>query len=357
MVTQDSLSTICENENAKGKERQPDWDPDSEYHEEIDAYDNGSDTSEDDMYLFETQSNDPALLQPDHIFNQMELELSRTALDKFLNAHWRTSSSQKRSREADEEPESRKRVKVATVACYQAYMIMEQTIEADDEDTILVDYPKPLHRNFMCPFYVRDRRKYQTCLARASLLSIEDVKRHLWTAHSQPLYCPICHQTFETTDEQHRHIRSRGCEQGTLPRPEGITIEQMQLLARRMGSWVAASIQWLNVWAIVFPGADPPPMEYHSGETESAIVMLRQYWADQGHSIVADFLDGKDLGEPDPREDASALASLRQNTLNRMVDHVLEVSRQDPRFEDARGRSRDAGRGSVWRRLRSVLNT
>ncbi|KAI0152791.1 hypothetical protein GGR57DRAFT_158208 [Xylariaceae sp. FL1272] len=257
-------------------------------------------------------------------------ELTDIALEKFISATIPSRSRKRRSGHLDLSESDNKRLKVA---CFEKHMLIDQFLDASDQDTIIVDLPRPAtYEHLACPFYIYDKEAYSSCLRRADLRSILDVKRHLCTVHRQPPYCPVCRDTFVSSIECDRHIRAAVCEPSTIARPAGITIPQMQQLARRAQPWVSVKLQWLSIWEIVFPGAALPLLlesssstraiaaVYLTGEIEAVVCVLRDFWASEGARIVTDFeAEERQEGVSQPGE------NIRNQTLGSMVlDRVID---------------------------------
>ncbi|KAI1270718.1 hypothetical protein F5Y18DRAFT_369291 [Xylariaceae sp. FL1019] len=260
-------------------------------------------------------------------------ELTDIALDKFISATIPTRSKKRRSGHLDLSESDNKRLKVA---CFEKYMLIDQSSDANDQDTIIVDLPRPAtYEHLACPFYIYDKESYSSCLRRADMRSILDVKQHLCTVHRQPPYCPVCHATFASSIECDQHIRAAVCESSALSRPVGITFLQVQQLARRAEPWVSVTLQWLSIWEIVFPGAALPLLlesssstrakaaVYLTGEVEAIVCVLREFWASEGARIVTDFqAEKRQKGVSQPARD-HRISILGSMVLDRVIDRLV----------------------------------
>ncbi|KAI1096768.1 hypothetical protein F5B19DRAFT_434429 [Rostrohypoxylon terebratum] len=199
---------------------------------------------------------------------------------------------------------------------------------AQHEPTDIIDEsPIPTQQRFACPFYYRDRQKHLQCLTRADLLNIKDVKQHLWYTHRLQPYCPTCGESFATTAKSDAHIRSRSCDPQNIPRPEGISLPQMQELARRAEVWMSEDLQWLSLWEIVFPGAELPDITYPSRTVEFIVCQFRDYWSTRGNgeTIIYEFLRERGFHEENLRDEKHTLEALQALILNQSIDHLVEA--------------------------------
>ncbi|KAI0454302.1 hypothetical protein F5B21DRAFT_475670 [Xylaria acuta] len=158
---------------------------------------------------------------------------------------------------------------------------------------------------------------------------IKDLKQHLWTAHRQPSYCPTCCDTFVLAEDWENHVRLRSCVSSGKPRPEGISALQMQQLAQHADPWVSREVQWLLIWEIVFPGVKLPSLPFLFGEVETAVWMLRDFWSTEGDRIVCDFLTERWQQTPQLQDDEPNIIALGSLVLNRVIDQLVTICRQD----------------------------
>ncbi|KAI0133028.1 hypothetical protein F4776DRAFT_625812 [Hypoxylon sp. NC0597] len=272
---------------------------------------------EDDIHLFDTPMQLPPTLDPNHEFANKVAELTAHTLERFLVEAWQGQRRESRLRRWSRES--------ARVKPYQRKgMNSEQMTDEVNRDAIFLGPDVPLNRHIACPFYIRDPDQHAKCLTRANLREIKDVKQHLWNAHRLPPYCPICGEIFSTTVSSDNHIRRRSCTPRGVPCPEGINLQQMQQLARRVEDWVPEHLQWLSIWAIVFPGADLPDPTYPLSAIESAVCSFRDYWSSHGEHIVSDFLEEKGLRDYESKDEERSLAALHATVLDQVVDHLVE---------------------------------
>ncbi|KAI1125330.1 hypothetical protein F5Y10DRAFT_268264 [Nemania abortiva] len=139
----------------------------------------------------------------------------------------------------------------------------EEGLGIDGEGTVAGGSPMLQTKHLPCPFHVRYG---DCCCTQVNMRGIDNLKRHLWTAHLQPSYCPICYDTFGLAQDWENHVRRASCVSSGRTRPEGISGLQVQQLARRTDPWVSRETQWLLIWETVFPGAKPPSLGSISSE-------------------------------------------------------------------------------------------
>ncbi|KAI0197949.1 hypothetical protein F4808DRAFT_437673 [Astrocystis sublimbata] len=207
---------------------------------------------------------------------------------------------------------------------FEKRLEIEQKLEPGDDNTVVVSTPTFRTHHLSCPFYIHQKESHLSCLTRADIRGIRDLKRHLYTAHEQPQYCPICYDTFTSVKEWESHVRLRACQPSIGSRPEGMSVTQMQRLARRADSWVSRDLQWLLIWEIVFPGIKLPPYPLHFDEDEAAVWLLRDYWSAEGDRIVGDFLVHQRQQHTSSQMDGKPSEKvLKALVLNHMIDQLI----------------------------------
>ncbi|KAI1118566.1 hypothetical protein F5Y14DRAFT_219281 [Nemania sp. NC0429] len=178
-------------------------------------------------------------------------------------------------------------------------------------------------RHLACPFYLRQKERYLSCLTCFDIREIKDLKRHLSTAHRQPTYCPICYSIFERTQDWEYHVRLGSCTSSGNTRPEGITILQMQQLAQQEDPRVSRKLQWLLIFDVVFPGVRPPSLAFDFDEVEPLIWMFRDFWSAEGDGFVSAFLaERRQRGLPLDFDEAD-IATLSPLVLESGINQLL----------------------------------
>ncbi|KAI1215035.1 uncharacterized protein F4807DRAFT_405607 [Annulohypoxylon truncatum] len=267
----------------------------------------------DDMYLFDTPLQQPPTLDPDHEFVKIRESTTTFALKTFLE--FRLSGDSQ-----NELNEVRNRFRMRW---------RSKDVAKDDPALIVGESPIPVKRHFPCPFYIDNPSKHLECLTRANLTEIKNVKQHLWNAHRLLPYCPTCNEIFTTTGNSDAHIRSRSCSPRGVPRPEGISLQQMQQLARRAETWMSEDLQWLSLWEIVFPGAELPDFTHPSRTVEFMVCQFQDYWASQGERVISDFLEEKGIQDHKLLYGERNLVALRAIVLDQVVDRLVESFEHD----------------------------
>ncbi|KAI1395963.1 hypothetical protein F4819DRAFT_476882 [Hypoxylon fuscum] len=285
---------------------------------------NGNDSEEDDMYLFDVPMHQFPALDPNHEFAKIIDELIVSTLERFLPTILLGDSPNQRERSW---PKAKKRVGTY----HTRNMNLGQMMGEKNRHAILDKHPMSMKQYFPCPFYMSNPEKHINCLIRANLRDIKDVKQHLWNTHQLPPYCPTCREIFSTTRSCNNHIRGQSCSPRTIPRPDGITTEQMQQLARRAEIWVPRELQWLSLWTIVFPSADILAVEYPSCVVELVICRFRDYWSRYGEKIISDFLKEKDLCNYELRDEERSLAALHATVLRQVIDRLVGIFKYEDR--------------------------
>ncbi|KAI0864270.1 hypothetical protein F4860DRAFT_465705 [Xylaria cubensis] len=215
-------------------------------------------------------------------------------------------------------------------------MKIEQRLDPDDNDTVVVGSSMFKTAHLTCPFYIRQKERHLSCLTRADLREIKDLKRHLWTAHRQPSYCPTCNNTYVLSEDWEDHVRLRSCTSSSKPPPEGISALQMQRLARPDDPWASRETQWLLIWETVFPGVELPSLPFLFGEVETVVWMLRDFWSAEGDRIVCGFLSERRQQTVWPQEELNVMA-LGSLVLNSVIDQLVAGCTQESDETRSRG--------------------
>lgn len=182
-------------------------------------------------------------------------------------------------------------------------------------------------RIWPCPFFVKDKESYVSCLTRHCLLSMDDVREHLCLVHQIPIHCSVCYETFSTVRLRDEHMRSLEC----FHRPpvvfEGIADAQVREL-NELGVAQCEKLrlqqkQWLKIWQIVFPNDDPPPSSFFFTKQELKVYGLRRFWSRAGEKIISDVLKQRGLQEWSIENEEQNLEVLYSIVSDRAADEVL----------------------------------
>lgn len=260
--------------------------------------------------------NSPFTLDPGHPFATVIGELKAILVDRFLN----TCKSRPPKRQLLSLPRAaRKRPRLAWS---DPYMAVEFVSDSEDMDTVVVHHAGERTSTFICPYYVKDKKKYEECLTRHSLSTIDEIKEHMWESHRRPNFCPICKTTFATMSDRDHHIRERNCEHHDSPTFDGLTDAQIQQLAQQASVLSSRESQWYELWDIVFPSGPRSVSPYYSSEQELRVVALRRFWEANGQEIISDFLRERDLQGWGVADEERSLAILFQVVLHDAIDEV-----------------------------------
>lgn len=275
---------------------------------------------EDGIYLFDVP------VPPDHHTDTLGRfaaevgELSEITLEMFLLTIAPAYCNAKRDRAGFL---SRRTVQKLRASCLEKLVEIEQLPMTDDEDGVLVGSRSLTTRHLTCPFYLQQGARNLHCITRTDLRGIKDLKQHLWLCHRQALYCPVCYDTFVLAKDWEFHARLRSCKPSGLPRPQGISVLQMQQLAQPTHPGASTDAQWLSIWQIVFPGVEPPSLTSVSDGLEVVIWALRDFWAANGHQIVSDFISQRRQQNPRLRDNEPNVTTLQTLVLDRVIDLLV----------------------------------
>lgn len=285
----------------------------------------GNDSPNEDMDFFDSLPPDIPRLNTKHAFATVKDELASFARAEFSSTILQTTRhTSKRAKDTGFVP-AHKRLKSTS----GSHVAVKQLTDSENEDTVVVHHYRPLTEpGFSCPYYVHSPRDHQSCLTRADLRDVRDVKQHLWVAHRRCPFCPICREIFPTAADCDQHIKARSCAVRTEPDIEGITTEQMKLLARRPDLELSQEESWFAVWDVVFPGAPRPPQARLSGLIESGVCHLRDYWARRGGRVISKFLEARGLTNYDMEDEERSLEALYVAVLDQMIDEMVAEPRE-----------------------------
>ncbi|KAI0549837.1 hypothetical protein F4679DRAFT_544854 [Xylaria curta] len=231
---------------------------------------------------------------------------------------------------------------------FKKRMRIEQRLDPDDDDTVVVGSSMFKTHHLPCPFYIRQKERHLSCLKRADLREIKDLKQHLWTTHRQPSYCPTCHNTYVLSEDWEHHMRLGTCMSSSKPRPEGISALQMQRLTRPDDPWVSRETQWFLIWETVFPGVELPSLPFLFGEVETVVWMLRDFWSAEGDRIVCGFLSERQQQTFQPQKDEPNVMTLGSLVLNCLIDQLVAGCTQESDETRSSGGIKQTNSSSFW---------
>ncbi|EXL64322.1 hypothetical protein FOPG_19411 [Fusarium oxysporum f. sp. conglutinans race 2 54008] len=167
--------------------------------------------------------------------------------------------------------------------------------DVSDEELVVVYYStgKQGFYHLACPFYAHAPEKYQQCLIKEGLDSIEKVINHLFRNHNRPLYCPSCRKTFETLVERDGHILENVCKRNNEKLLEGLTESQKSGLIDKDQYDLGETTRWCLIWCTVLPDSEEPGSPYLDRGDGLKISMIRDFWAVAGQQFVCNFLKGQ----------------------------------------------------------------
>lgn len=285
-----------------------------------------------DSFMFEDLCRPPDVTELNSLFAQVKDELTLVASKNFLEALNENKSHCAEAGALNVDLRTEGLLKQYDIPA-SSWLAQNVSFRQETEDFSKNEWLK--HGYFACPYYVTSPGTHLQCLSCVSLRTINDVKRHLWDSHRRPEYCPSCLDIFESASDCNKHIRSRSCGLVDTPLPEGLIEEQMRALARRTTLNTSETSQWFDIWRIVFPlheaGSDiaMPYTPYLTGQLESKICSLRDFWFSQGQIIIARFLEQKGLQRYDIPDEERNLGILHHVVLNDLIDRLIQTSQPD----------------------------
>lgn len=235
-------------------------------------------------------------LDPRHASTAVVEKVTRVAVQEFWSS--RKLSSAKRPAKPCAH-RSRKRLRPGS---RRASATSVSCSDTEDSDSVLVEKPMATESGIWpCPFFVKDRKAYASCLTRHCLLSLNDVREHLYLMHQIPTYCSVCYDTFSTVRLRDDHMGRRECDYQRPKAFDGITDAQLRALEEQVDTedkiLESQRSQWLRFWHIIFPNDDLPPSPLSFTSQELKVYELRRFWNRTGEKITSEVLEPQELQE------------------------------------------------------------
>ncbi|KXH65342.1 hypothetical protein CNYM01_00919 [Colletotrichum nymphaeae SA-01] len=132
---------------------------------------------------------------------------------------------------------------------------------------------------FACPLFVENPWEHLQCLRVNALITMSDVKDHIWTAHRVPYNCPVCAHTFCSASLRDKHIIDRGCKPLGEAVHGGVTEDQDCLISRTQ-QLPGRKKQWFAVWKILNPSTtrQPPKSPFLSDTMGSEVAYFKNFY-------------------------------------------------------------------------------
>lgn len=298
----------------------------SESWSDLPSQDRISPTVEASLDTTETCNPEARRLDPGDEFSAVLGEVARTAVDAFLAAERTSKNGSTKSNQYH----CLKRSKAEP--CKE---VTNAAVHSDSEEGDIVLVEQPLEAEpqiWPCPFFVKDRISYLTCLTRHCLLSISDVREHLSLMHRIPIYCSVCYETFTTIRLRDIHMRHSQCISRLPVEFDGITYLQMcELEDQEETNGEAPALQqeqWYKVWRTVFPKLHPPPSPLLFSNHEFKVYEVRRFWKKFGEDIISDVLTARGLQKYSIGNEGRNLEALYFLVADRAADEVFMDSHE-----------------------------
>lgn len=219
-------------------------------------------------------------------------------------------------------------------------------------------------RLFACPYYRFDLDRYsernaeELCYRGCASVCPRDIsrlKQHLYRVHRRPdYYCGSCYRAFKAQAELDAHARQRpACEIVEPLFQEKMDKDQTNLIKRRNARALPHN-EWFNIYKILFPDADQPPISHAYADGNSSEV-LQNFWASfeaeaptMLSSLVRNHLRGRILvGE----ETQNVLDEAFEHAASRLVEllrpRIDVTSLWMPQADDFDGQGQDTNVSSA----------
>ncbi|KXH34396.1 hypothetical protein CSIM01_00307 [Colletotrichum simmondsii] len=172
---------------------------------------------------------------------------------------------------------------------------------------------------FACPLFVKNPWEHLQCLRVNALITMSDVRDHIWTAHRVPYNCPVCAHTFCSASLRDKHIINRVCKPLGEAVRGGVTEDQDCLITRTQ-QLPGRKKQWFAVWKILNPSTtqQPPKSPFLSDTMGSEVAFFKNFY--QSYKLRGKKAIGVE-GENLIRLDEAVLLEV----INILVDGMLEA--------------------------------
>ncbi|KAI5463592.1 hypothetical protein BGZ63DRAFT_402886 [Mariannaea sp. PMI_226] len=169
-------------------------------------------------------------------------------------------------------------------------------------------------RSLACPYYKKDPIRHRRC-HRYLLKKISYVKQHLIRNHQQPIHCPRCMKEFSDDEDSYDHIRASTCQERPLSeRPEGMTTTQLkQLRETRANQKHTTSEQWYEIFALLFPGVEPPSSPYLNKEHSEDMSSYIEFVEREGGNILENAI-----------RDQFVLGDIEETAIRRVINDAIQ---------------------------------
>ena len=333
-----------------------------------------SDTS-DDLLLFDSLPFKPEQLKNDHYLGSILPDLVALGLDA-----WEDDKAAKATEEASvmsNEPALSQHVETSQSSSPQSCKLirkngineeqhhsgsirpsepMEEVCEKSPNTMITTTRNKPQKDILACPFYKLDPSRHHDCMWELELADTNAIKQHVIVDHRLHENCPICHDTFERTEDRNQHIISRRCNPCDPPENlvRGVTDDQIHKLSQQnddetwknrkklkgMGrdEFSNADIatyeamneamieyekkKWFDIWDFLFPKTPHPESPYLSAPGELQAVELRSFWHKAGPGLVASELKKRNLQEWENVRGGADVEALAASVFKGMMERL-----------------------------------
>lgn len=333
----------------------------------------GSESEEEDVLLFDSLPERATLLDDGHRFQAARPEIVQRGLDACADERKRKAESRTPSQQslavsavtASLEPTTRlaigpitiplrprKRVRtdewepIKNAAGNDSECSYSGETDREEPDAVMVNVTKgPL---LACPFNRLDPVLHASCARSLELRDVRTVKQHVIVDHRLAPYCPTCFEAFSSAAERNEHILERQCDEKERPdgwELRGVSDDQVEVLAarsserkKRVGKKggkkgrngkkeiakpvrLSEEDKWFAVWDVLFPGLPRPELAYMSSPAEKDLGRMRRFWQSKGPELVAGVLESRGLlrWEDNPDEEA-ALSALHATALADMME-------------------------------------
>ncbi|CAI4215866.1 unnamed protein product [Parascedosporium putredinis] len=108
---------------------------------------------------------------------------------------------------------------------------------------------------------------------------------------------------------------------------EGISIRQSRALSRKSNHALSQEQQWFAIWDIVYPGMKRPSSAYIDSDLAEELCAFRDYYQDQGTSVIMASLDSNATWEMSSEERNSNVRRIIREALNQIYERWVSTRR------------------------------
>ncbi|KAK5659711.1 hypothetical protein OQA88_922 [Cercophora sp. LCS_1] len=187
--------------------------------------------------------------------------------------------------------------------------IFVESYDASTSTTLIT----PVHGYYplACPFSFFSPRP---CTPLSSVPRLID---HLHTLHREPIYCPVCGDSFKTCHLRDDHVRMQACGYNEQFEADGLNNRCLEEIRDLDDPSLDEEGRWVRIWDVIYPEEEAPSPWVTEGRGLE-VVMIEDWWRAEGHRCVEEYLEER--GEWDGEVVDAMVAAIGSLWKDRVLD-------------------------------------